>query len=88
MGQIAVHSGDAGQVFAGCGGQGVGNCCEAHAVAADAFDICHDPVDAVAVWLETFEAQIEVDDEVNDQGGADADGEADDIDQGKSFGCP
>ncbi len=57
-------------------------------VIAGTIDIGHDTVDTVGVWLEVLEAEVEIDDEVDDQGGADADGQAQDIDQGKDFCRP
>lgn len=47
-----------------------------------------DAVDAVTVLLEFVEGEVVLDEEKDDEGGADADGEADDVDEGEDFVTP
>lgn len=46
--------------------------------------ICYDPVDTISILLKLFIAEFVVDDEVNDQGGADPNGQTRNIDQGEN----
>ena len=50
--------------------------------------ICYNPVDPIPVLLKFFIAEFVVDDQVNDQGGADPNGKTGNIDQGKDLVSP
>ena len=53
-----------------------------------AFEVSDDAVDMGAILFEFIEAEVVLDEQEDDQGGADADGEADDIDEGEGLVAP